>query len=234
MNVIGILITADRAPLILFCFTLFLLFIFIKSLRKLFWYNGLVAFFLIIIVLLFDPIVKERTINTTIDNIMGEYSDGKKVIISKAHEGHFNAAKLIFYKYPLLGSGIKGFRNQCQNNLTKDKNIDQDTIACSTHPHNYFLHVLSETGFLGITIYFILILYCIKQLFQFNKNNKNNKINKLNDIRKLFLINFIVILWPLTTSGSFFNNYNTILFSIPIIFYVYLNKLEVKHSSFLK
>ena len=34
-------------------------------------------------------------------------------MISEAYEGHFTAANIIFQKFPLLGSGIKGFRNQC-------------------------------------------------------------------------------------------------------------------------
>ena len=69
--------------------------------------------------------------------ILKEYnSDGKLTMISEAYEGHFNAAIIIFQKYPVLGSGIKGFRNQCYG-LNKN-NYKNKTIWCTTHPHNIF------------------------------------------------------------------------------------------------
>ena len=228
-TLLAIVITGDRAPLILFCFMIFLFFLFVKKLRKFFFYKGFIASIIIVLIILLDPLIKERTINITFATIMGEYSEGKKVLISKAYEGHFNAAKIIFSKQPILGSGIKGFRNQCFNNLTKDVKIEQDKIVCSTHPHNYFLHILSETGLLGISIYFFLFLYCLKNLIKLYKLKKVRENNFINESKIIFLINFIIILWPLTTSGSFFNNYNTIFHIIPIILYLsILNKNLVK------
>ena len=87
-------------------------------------------------IVLNDPIIKDRVINVTLDNIKGEYNNNEYTLISRAYEGHFNAAIIIFKKYPVLGSGIKGFRNQCYNLTDEDKNGKE--IWCTTHPHNIF------------------------------------------------------------------------------------------------
>ena len=74
-------------------------------------------------IVLNDPIIKSNfELNSKLDNIKGEYNNNEYTLISRAYEGHFNAAIIIFKKYPVLGSGIKGFRNQCYNLTDEDKN----------------------------------------------------------------------------------------------------------------
>lgn len=217
---ISIVITSDRAPILLFCFQIFLFFLLIKRLRKFFFIIGTIILFSFSTIILIDPISKERIVNVTLTHIKGEYSDGKVKIISQAYEGHFNAAKIIFAKYPILGSGIKGFRNQCYN-LNKE-NYDEK-IWCTTHPHNIFFQIISETGIFGLFIYLILFYYVLNQIYR--KIKKQIKFDKDNILISniICLINFIIILWPLTTTGSIFNNYNTIFFCLPIILYVASN-----------
>lgn len=217
---ISIVITSDRAPILLFCFQIFLFFLLIKKLRKFFFILGTIVFFSFCTIILIDPISKERVVNVTVNNIKGEYTGGNITVISEAYEGHFNAAKIIFKKYPILGSGIKGFRNQCYN-LNKENY--KEKIWCTTHPHNIFFQIISETGILGLFIYLILFYYVLNQIYQ--KIKKQIKFEKENILitNLICLINFVVILWPLTTSGSMFNNYNTIFFCLPVILYLASN-----------
>ena len=124
---------------------------------------------------------------------------------------------------PLFGSGIKGFRVNCGN--SKYENIKSLAYykRCSTHPHNLYFEILSETGiigFLSIIIFFIIIMMkSLKQIILlYNKNiTPEDKI-----ILSCFIATFAVlvsILWPIRSSGSFFSNLNgsMIWFSISLI-----------------
>ena len=72
-------------------------------------------------------------------------------------------------------------------------------------------------------MYLILFYYVLNQIYQ--KIKKQIKFEKENILitNLICLINFVVILWPLTTSGSMFNNYNTIFFCLPVILYLASN-----------
>jgi len=219
---LGIIITGDRAPIILFCFQLLLFFLFIEKFRKIIFTFGFLFALSLFLIITQDPISKERVINTTIDEITKDIKDkesNRYTFLSKGYEGHFNAALLIFKNNLFLGSGIKGFRFQCDK-LKENRNLNVP-IVCSTHPHNYPLHILSETGLVGICIYLGLFIFIILKLFKLHfREIENDNILKL----KISIINLIVLFWPLTTSGSFFNNYNSIFFSIGILFYILSNE----------
>ena len=217
---LSIVITSDRAPILLFCFQIFLFFLLIKKLRKFFLILGTIIFLSFSAVILIDPISKERVVTVTVNNIKGEYSDGNVTLISEAYEGHFNAAKIIFTKYPILGSGIKGFRNQCYN-LNKENY--EEKIWCTTHPHNIFFQLISETGIFGLFLYLVLFYYVSNQIYRKIKNQIKFEKENILISNIICLINFLVILWPLTTTGSIFNNYNTIFFCLPIILYLISN-----------
>ena len=86
----------------------------------------------------------------------------------------------------------------------KIKNSD---IVCNMHPHNYYLEILTETGLVGITIilsaFFILIYLTLYKKY-FTKNSLNQ-----NKIIVPFIFLFIVEIFPLKSTGSFFTTGNT-------------------------
>ena len=101
----------------------------------------------------------------------------------------------------LIGVGIKNYRIKCNNYKSIYPHIN-----CSTHPHNIYLELVTETGLIGL---FLFLLF----LFSFSKN-----IFKINFDKNEFLINtllisqlscFIVLFWPIKTSGSFFASFNS-------------------------
>ena len=49
----------------------------------------------------------------------------------------------MFEENKIFGHGIKSFRYKC--NLDK---YNSGPKSCSTHPHNYYLQILSASGFL--------------------------------------------------------------------------------------
>jgi len=128
---------------------------------------------------------------------------------SVMHFNHYIAAVSIFKDYKLLGIGPKNYRFKC----FEDKYYLNE-YSCSTHPHNYFLQLLAETGIVGFTvftiIYFIFIYLFFKNLFSYDEKNSLCKLILIS----CFLVNFL----PLLPSGNFFNNWVSILYSFPLGF----------------
>ena len=110
-----------------------------------------------------------------------------------------------------VGGGIKNFRYYCHKASKKDKK--KESFICNMHPHNYYLEILTETGIVGFTIIclvFLIVLYrtFVKKYFLFSPLNHNNLI-----IPFIFL--FIVEIFPIKSTGSFFTTGNaTYLFLI--------------------
>ena len=129
------------------------------------------------------------------------------------HKAHFLAAIEIFKDHPFSGTGIRTFRIECQKEkyeLIDTKYFDK---RCTTHPHNIYLEILSETGLIGFFIFFILNLYVLIFLiwYFFKENDQNMKWQLL-----LIFCNFFILFWPLQTTGAFFSSYNSIFY---IFFY---------------
>ena len=96
--------------------------------------------------------------------------------------------------------------------------------ACNTHPHNFYIQLLAETGIIGFLFVFLLFIFLayliIKNfIYLINKNPK-----RLSDSELVLLVGFFLTLWPLTTNGNFFNNWINLISFYPLGFYFYLNK----------
>jgi O-antigen ligase len=96
---------------------------------------------------------------------------------------------------PIIGNGIKSFRIKC---LTK---LHLPGRVCQSHPHNYYLELLNDTGLLGTLFLVCAIFYLItNKFFNFKYYEKNDKF--------LFICLLIIIIaefFPLRSSGSFFS-----------------------------
>ena len=77
-------------------------------------------------------------------------SEEKIYIFSKLHHGHYVSAYNLFVEKPIFGNGVNSFRNKC-------KKYDHE-FNCSTHPHNFFLQILSELGLVGSLFYIFCLL----------------------------------------------------------------------------
>ena len=124
----------------------------------------------------------------------------------------------IWKENSVFGSGLKTFRQKCS-----DKKFDLQKYKysnCSTHPHNYYLEILSETGILG----FLMIFFIIFSIFYKSIKILSRKIyNEDFLLLKCFLVlnlSFLIII----SSGSFYNNWISIIFWLNITFLSSLNK----------
>ena len=151
------------------------------------------------------------------------------------HIGLFNSAYESFLENnKLIGSGVKSFRETCKfNNSNFKENLDKikNTNFCSTHPHNYYLQFLSELGLIGFLFLIGVFIFCIikyfNSLYFFFLKKKNNEIIFKKYV--ILLCGSLVILWPLTTTGNFFNNYNSSFVFLHLSLFLYIiNEFNIK------
>ncbi len=163
---------------------------------------------LIFVLLNFVPNSKERFVDQTIYDFTR--NTDKVYIFSKPHTDMYITAYRMFLDNKFFGVGPRQFRNTCDQYLVSE-------YSCETHPHNTYIELLSEAGifaFLIVLMLFIILIYIsIKHfIFKFIKSKKNI----INDLEVCLLSAIIISLWPLSPSGSFFNNWMSIVYYFPV------------------
>jgi O-antigen ligase len=171
----------------------------------------------IFLVVNYSPLTTKRLFKEAIIN-----SENGKYIFSRVHDSHFRTAIKMFKESPIIGVGPNMFRKLCNND-----NFIIDEFSCSTHPHNFYLQLLAETGIFGFCFIFFIFLYIS---FFFGKSIfflvKKKKINAT-----LFFFNLsaFINLFPISTTGNFFNNWNSIIIFFCInLFFAYKNYGNLK------
>ena len=66
----------------------------------------------------------------------------------------------MFLDNKFLGVGVKNFRNFCSD----IKYYVNQKEACNSHPHNTYLQILTETGFIGFLFLILILLYFLKYI----------------------------------------------------------------------
>ncbi len=220
-----ILLSGERAAFFLSILFCILVMPFIFSIKK---------FILIILSFLFfsgliinsNKIIYDRYIIQLKDHLILK-KDGESILFPE-HIGLFNSAYENYLKNRFIGSGVKSFRETCKSN-NSDFKQKLETVRkfdfCSTHPHNYYLQFLTELGLIGFIFIFAVFIFCLinyfKSLFLLFFKKKNNEI--LFKEYVILLSGLIVILWPLTTTGNFFNNYNSSFIFLHLSFFLNIN-----------
>ena len=162
----------------------------------------------------------DSILNTNIKNIFNNNeNEGKEIyFISYPYHTIYSTALSIIKKNFPYGIGPKMFRIECAKiEHYKDFNAWEHKRGCSTHPHNTYLQLLLETGFFGFIFVFVVFLLVFTKiihylLIYFLTNN-------IFIVSKLFLyIALLISLFPFQPTGSFFNNWNSIIYFLPVGF----------------
>jgi hypothetical protein len=143
---------------------------------------------------------------------------------STEHQNLALTAFYIFKKSPLVGTGVKSYRESC-------KNTDFADFVCTTHPHSTYPQILSELGIFG----FLLFLYVFLYIFYINikiiiNNNRNDNL-----IMSFYILNagIIINLMPFMPTGSFFNNWISLMIFLPLGFWLYLF-VKIKQTKIIR
>ena len=214
-----IFLSGERAPFFVMTLFTILIIIFIPHFRIYRIFGLLISVVLISLIVELKPNAKVRMIDYTINQV----SQTKLPFLpySPHHEEHYVSALKMFAKNPFFGIGTNTFRFQCDKEQYKYKES-----SCTTHPHNFYLQVLAELGFLGfafIVSFFVYISYiCSKQFFLLIQRKKDKLIPFEFFVYPMTLF---VLWWPLIPHMSLYNNWNNVLIMLPLGFFMkYLYK----------
>jgi O-antigen ligase len=231
---LGILLSLDRMPFVIFVAIIIMLFVFIKNYRLLIFSNILILSALFSFIFFNYAIVNKRyeysnrdinfykILNLPIIKNIIKDSEKKNNILSKGdklfhgdYSKLYNAAYLVFLKNYWTGSGVKSFIYEC----TK---IPPDTlnISCNNHPHNIYFEILVNLGIVGMLVFVIFLYFLINIIIKNLLKNKVDNNDKI--ILILFLTIFISELMPFRSYGSIFQTINGSIFwfSLGLISYV--------------
>ena len=142
-------------------------------------------------------------------------STKEPVIFTTRHDSHIRTAYVMFKDKPIFGHGPKMFRIKC-----KDEKYLVGVSPCSTHPHNFYVQLLAETGVLGFLFLFSALCYVFYTALRQFKSIIFKQKRPLTDYQVCLLGSILITLWPFSPNGNFFNNWLMIVYSLPVGFYL--------------
>ncbi len=232
-----IIISGDRTPLVFLL--IYISFLLLMDFKK-FYFLYIILIMTLIIFIFSSDTIKKRFVYMSIQGFyktLGNFDSQKfkekkeldfvkkekpKYFISSPHHEHIVAAIKIFKDHKLIGSGPNTFRILCYD---EKNNYKTKSNSCSSHPHNFYIQLLSETGVI-LPILFLIIFFIVTYKIISLLIKENGKISN----KYLILLNLFIILFPLSPNGNFFNNWLNIINFFPLGFYLsyYRNYLRSK------
>ena len=204
-----IFISGERLALFFMNLSAVFIILMLKEYRIYRLWTYIVSLCLIVVLMNFFPNSKERFIDQTIYDFTRN-TDDKVYIFSKPHNDMYISAYRIFLDNKFLGVGPRQFRNTCDKYRVSE-------YSCETHPHNTYIELLSEAGiFAFLVVAGLFILICYLSIKHFVLKLIRDKKGIFNDFEVCLLSAIIISLWPFSPSGSFFNNWMSIVYYFPV------------------
>lgn len=208
-----IILTGDRAALLLTILAVILTALLYTPARKTFLYLATGSTILLASIIFTNPDMYNRQIKQNIDLLMNfDQTPYGKI---------WHRSFLISKEFPLFGVGTKNYRYECVNEQ-KYGAFEKPYYGqqCSTHPHNPYIEVLVEQGFIGLFLYLWLCYEIIKSIWQ-----KKNLLQKNSLIMGMGVVT-LVKFWPLISLPSLFISWNMMTFWLYLGWFKALTKKE--------
>jgi O-antigen ligase len=211
-------LTGERLSFLIFFVSSIIIFIFNTSFKKSIILSMTLFIFLMTIYFnssSFNSRVKDFS------NILGNFYDS-------SYGRLWESGYLLFEKNKIFGVGLKNYRVDCDNQI--DPRPESIPQFCSSHPHNFFLEILSETGLVGFSIFFIFFVHLIFYLKDKIKSLKNDEFfKKYSSLLYGNILILLIYVWPLKTSGSFFTTWNGSFFWLNLGIALLITKGKIKN-----
>ena len=217
--IFAVFVASNRISFVILFFSFFLLIYLLKILRRNLIYSLILAIPVFYIVFQNDVDIKTRYSgfifktkdaltsfikppqNNSLVRDKKNSSIKSQSVLPPNHGKIYLTAVESFKDRKILGNGYKSFRIRCSIFTKESKNY-----LCSTHPHNYHLEVLHDTGILGFLFISIFTFALLIKSINDYKQKEISYIGKI--ILVLLLINFLIEIFPLKSSGSLFTTWN--------------------------
>ena len=205
----SIFITAERANFVTVVTFSFLFVLLISLENKKFFFKILIIFSILISVpIISNDNLSNRMINDLLKKTnLFKIENNKNYLNKDSHYfAHYSAAYQIFERNKMFGVGLKNFRNFCDDESLNSKiNPIFQNKKCATHPHSFYFEILSEIGLFGLFLLLLLFVTLFYRIFKIYLKTKNYF---------LILNSFIILVYfiPFLPRGSFFTNWNAIIF----------------------
>jgi O-antigen ligase len=216
-----IFLSGERTSFLIFCTNLFLAFIFInkKKIRKILLISFVIFSSIVLLLFFFNTKMHNRYIKETAQSTLSINKNFSNNIFNSQYGAIFLAANIIWKQNFYFGGGIDNYTIQSCNKqyekISKEVSAHSNhhKFICSTHPHNYILELLVNSGILGL-LFFLSFLTCIFFILF--------RVESYNFISKAFGIAFLSQFFPFMTHGSIFASWNSNFIVISFaLFYSY-------------
>lgn len=170
---------------------------------------------------IFDKDQQSKNIDTQYQNLDNKEDNDQKIskvdriiIFTAGHESLYRTAFNMFLDRPIIGQGPKMFRIKC-----KDPNFSEGLSPCMTHPHNFYIQLLAETGIIGFSFLSFLFIYIIFIFVKYSYYLFFKKKKIYSNYQICLLSCLLITVWPFIPNGNFFNNYLMMFYCLPIGFF---------------
>ena len=234
--------SGERMALATYFLALIFLFLFLANKRLIFLVSIVISLFLIFISTKIHPFYNDyKIINSThyhqgltvekyfdckennqikckkIINLQPGFFEILKNFSSSAYGEIYTVGINMFKDNILTGVGVSNYQTVCQNSK-KYRDI-MVNYSCASHPHNTYIHMLSEGG----VIVFVSFITFIGAII-YNILNGNN----IKTIKLITLASIIILFWPFMSTGSLIKNWNGVFTFYIIGLCISLNRFKIK------
>jgi O-antigen ligase len=150
-----------------------------------------------------QDLIKNRSDNSTYQQ--PNFINLKNKIYYSVWFAHYRAGLRIFEENKIFGSGFKTFRYYCPDRFSDTNLRQQEHIICTTHPHNIYIELLSDTGLVGLLFFLLISFYFI--IISIKNNYRSNDLST-----SIIICLLITYLFPFKPHGSLFSTSSAYIF----------------------